>query len=47
MVRRAKIIISPEKLATFQHAPLSISEEVRALEVKHKQDFEDLSLIHI
>ena len=29
-----------KKLATFQHAPLSISEEVRALEVKHK-DFED------
>ena len=40
VVRGPKIIISPEKLATFQHAPLSISEEVRALEVKHK-DFED------
>ena len=41
VVRGPKIIISPEKLATFQHAPLSISEEVRALEVKHK-DFEDI-----
>ena len=30
-----------KKLATFQHAPLSISEEVRELEVKHK-DYEDM-----
>ena len=41
VVRGPKIIIAPEKLANFQHAPLSISEEVRALEVKHK-DFEDM-----
>ena len=31
-VRGPKIIIHPEKLAAFQHAPLSISEEVGRLE---------------
>ncbi len=41
VVRGPKIVIAPEKLATFQHAPLSISEEVRQLEMKH-QEYEDL-----
>jgi hypothetical protein len=34
------ITISPQKLAEFQHAPLSISEEVRRLEAEH-QEYED------
>ena len=41
VVRGPKIVIAPEKVAEFQHAPLSISEEVRALEREHGQ-FEDL-----
>ena len=41
VVRGPKIVIAPEKLADFQHAPLSISEEVRQLEMKH-QEYEDL-----
>ena len=41
VVRGPKIVIAPEKLAEFQHAPLSISEEVRCLEAKHK-DFENV-----
>ena len=40
-VRGPKIIIHPEKLAAFQHAPLSISEEVGRLEQEHRQ-YEDL-----
>ena len=40
-VRGPTIIIHPEKLATFQHAPLSISEEVGCLEQDHRQ-YEDL-----
>ncbi len=31
----SKIIIHPEKLVAFQHAPLSVSEEVRGLEPEH------------
>ena len=41
MVRGPKIGIAPEKLAEFQHAPLSISEEVHKLEAEH-QKYEDL-----
>ena len=41
VIRGPKIVIAPEKLAEFQHAPLSISEEVRNLEAKH-QEFEDM-----
>ena len=40
-VRGPKIIIHPEKLAAFQHAPLSISEDVSCLEREHRQ-YEDL-----
>ena len=40
-VRGSKIVIAPEKLAAFQHAPLSISEEVRHLETKHRE-YEDM-----
>ena len=40
VVRGPKITISPKKLAEFQHAPLSISEEVRRLEAEH-QEYED------
>jgi hypothetical protein len=40
-VRGPKIIIHPEKLAAFQHAPLSISEEVGRLEQEHRE-YEDL-----
>ena len=35
VVRGSKITISPEKLAEFQHAPLSMSDEVRRLEAEH------------
>ena len=31
-VRGPKVIIHPEKLVAFQHAPLSVSEEVRGVE---------------
>ena len=41
IVRGYNIIISPEKLAEFQHAPLIRSEEVRRLEAEH-QEYEDL-----
>ena len=41
VVRGPKVIIHPEKLAAFQHAPLSISEEVRGLEREHSS-YEDL-----
>lgn len=41
-VAGAKIVVSPEKVAEFQHAPLSISEEVRHLEQNHSKNFEDL-----
>jgi len=40
-VRGPKIIIHQRKLAAFQHAPLSISEEVGRLEQEHRQ-YEDL-----
>ena len=40
VVRGPKITISQQKLAEFQHAPLSISEEVRRLEAEH-QEYED------
>ena len=36
-----KIIIRPEQLAVFQHAPLSVSEEVQGLEREHL-NYEDL-----
>ena len=45
VVRGPKIIIAPDKLATSQHAPLSSSEEVRALEVNHKDCEDMLSLM--
>ena len=41
VVHGPKIVIAPEKLAAFQHAPLGISEEACQLETKH-QEFEDL-----
>ena len=41
VVRGPKIIIAPEKLAAFQHAPLSICDEVAVLEKKHRE-FEDM-----
>ena len=40
VVRGSNITISPEKLAEFQHAPLSMSEEARRLEADH-QEYED------
>ena len=40
VVRGSRITISPDKLAEFQHAPLSMSEEVRRLEAEH-QEYED------
>ena len=40
-VRGTKIIIRPEQLAAFQHAPLSVSEEVQCLEREHL-NYEDL-----
>jgi len=40
VVRGSRITISPEKLAEFQHAPLSMSEEVRRLEAEH-HEYED------
>ena len=41
IVRGPKIIIHPEKLAAFQHAPLSVSEEVRSIEREHSK-YEDV-----
>ena len=41
VVRGPKVVIAPEKVAAFQHAPLSISEEIRLLETKHTE-FEDI-----
>ena len=40
VVRGSRLIISPEKVAEFQHASLSISEEVRRLEAAH-HEYED------
>ena len=40
VVRGPKITISQQKLAEFQHAPLSILEEVRRLEAEHRE-YED------
>ena len=40
-MRGPKIIIHPEKLAAFQHAPLSVSEEVRSIEREHSK-YEDV-----
>jgi hypothetical protein len=45
VVRGPKITISPEKLAEFQHAPLSISEEVRRLEAEHREYEERLAFM--
>ena len=39
------IIIHPEKLAAFQHAPLSVSEEVRSLEREHLKYEEVLAFL--
>ena len=36
VVRAPNITISPQKLAEFQHEPLSISEAVRRLEAEHQ-----------
>ena len=41
VVRGPKIVVAPEKVSEFQHAPLSISEEVRRLEEHHTKEFED------
>ena len=40
-MRGSKITIRPEQLAAFQHAPLSVSEEVQGLEREHL-NYEDL-----
>jgi hypothetical protein len=40
VARGSEITTSPEKLAEFQHAPLSIAEEVRRLEAD-RQEYED------
>ena len=45
MCRGPKIVIAPEKLAEFQHAPLSISEEVRKLEAQHLEYEDRLSFM--
>ena len=41
VVRGPKIVIAPERLAAFQHAPLSISEDVAGLEKSHRE-YEDV-----
>jgi hypothetical protein len=45
VVRGSRITTSPEKFAEFQHAPLSISEEVRRLEAEH-HEYEDRLAFH-
>ncbi len=41
LVRGPKIVLKPDALAAFQHAPLIITQELNGLEEEHKQ-YEDL-----
>ena len=38
----SKVMIDPEKLAAFQHAPVPLNEELCQLESIHKKSYEDL-----
>ena len=38
----SKVMIDPEKLAAFQHAPVVLNDELRNLESTHKKSYEEM-----